>query len=72
MMVCIFVLRNSFARMIGRIKSIEAPVVPTRLAINVPIKISTVLNSGVPFSEPRRTMPPEMMNNPPSKMMKGI
>jgi hypothetical protein len=44
--------RDLFARSSGRMSSIDAPVVPTKLAITAPKASSPVLTSGVPESEP--------------------
>jgi len=47
-------VRRALARSSGRIKSAEAPVVPTTLASTEPMAKKSVLTSGVPASEPRK------------------
>ncbi len=64
--------RLSLARSTGRIMMIEAPVVPTKLAISVPIASSAVLVAGVPCRLPMIRMPPAMVNSAKSRMMKGM
>ena len=44
--------RDALARRIGRMRSIDAPVVPTKLARMPPSASIPVLTSGVPDSEP--------------------
>ena len=62
--------RLRLARSSGQISSIEAPVVPTRLASTAPAASSAVFISGVPDSDPRTWMPPVMTNSVPSRAMK--
>jgi hypothetical protein len=38
----------------------------------VPIKRKRVFNAGVPNKVPRNNIPPETVNNPQSRIMKGI
>ena len=64
--------RYSFARIRGRMRSIDAPVVPTHEAIAVPISNKSVLTIGVPRNVPRTRIPPATVNNPHNRMMKGI
>ncbi len=52
--------------------TMAAPVVPTHEASIVPIKSRTVLSAGVPFSEPRMTIPPAMVKSPHKRIIKGI
>ena len=65
-------IRYLFIRIQGRMSSMEAPVVPIKLAKNVPISRNSVLTAGVHNSVPRSRMPPETVNSPHSNMMKGI
>ena len=53
--------RPSLAAISGRIKSIEAPVVPMTLAIAVPSARIPTLSHGVPENAPRTRMPPEIV-----------
>jgi hypothetical protein len=53
--------RKAFARSTGRISTIEAPVVPMRLAASVPTASSAVLVAGVPTSRPRSSTPPPVV-----------
>ena len=50
---CTTFLRLSLARMRGRISSIEAPVVPMKLANTAPIAKMAVFNTGPPCRLPR-------------------
>ena len=50
---CAQLLRLSLARISGRISSIDAPVVPMKLASTPPISRMPVLSSGVPCKLPR-------------------
>ena len=63
--------RLSLARSSGRIRIIEAPVVPTMLAITVPMARMTVLVAGEPCRLPVIRMPPAMVKSENSRMMKG-
>jgi len=71
-MTCALRTLSRFALMTGRIMTMEAPVVPTQEARNVPISRRTELTRGVPRSDPETTMPPAMVKSPQSRMMKGI
>ena len=64
--------RYALARIKGRMRSIEAPVVPTHEAIAVPISNKSVLTIGVPRNVPRTRIPPATVNNPHNRMMNGI
>ena len=55
---CALWRRLSLARISGRIISIEAPVVPMKLASTAPITISSALKPGLPWKLPRMWMPP--------------
>ena len=59
--VCAVCCRHLFARKIGRIKSIDAPVVPIQDASIVPIKIIRVLTLGVPDNRPFIRIPPDIV-----------
>ena len=50
---CATCLRLSLARISGRIISIDAPVVPMKLASTAPIAISVAFSSGLPCRLPR-------------------
>src|SRR5262249_44557053 len=54
-----------------RIKTIEAPVVPRRLADKVPKVSSAELVAGVPTRLPLTLMPPATTNRVNRRMMKG-
>ena len=60
-----------FALIIGRISTIEAPVVPRKLADKVPKASIAVLVAGVPTRFPPTRMPPATTNSANSRMMKG-
>ena len=49
---CTLLARSLFARIIGLISNMAAPVVPIQLANNVPIIIIVVLTIGVPTRDP--------------------
>ncbi len=49
--------------------TMDAPVVPMSEASTAPSARSPVFSPGVPASVPRTTIPPEMMNSAPSRMM---
>ena len=70
--ICTLDLRLALARNTGRINTMEAPVVPTHEAMTVPINSITVLTIGFPRIVPRIRMPPDTVNNPHSKMIKGM
>jgi len=59
MKTCALCLRLALARSIGRIISIDAPVVPIHDASAVPTTSISVLSAGVPTSVPRSRIPPE-------------
>ena len=61
--------RSSLARMIGRIITMDAPVVPMRLASTVPIASRTVLAPGAPWMLPRTRMPPATVNRASSRAL---
>jgi hypothetical protein len=65
-------IRSRLARSTGRIMIMAAPVVPTQEARNVPMRRRIVFTRGVPRREPCTTMPPEMVNSPQRRMMKGM
>ena len=71
-MRCTLLFRYAFAWINGRMRSIDAPVVPTHEAIAVPIKSNTVLTNGVPRNVPRTRIPPATVNKPHKRMMNGI
>ena len=56
--VCTRWRRFASVRSSGQISSMLAPVVPTALAIAVPIARNVVLTSGVGRKSPRIAMPP--------------
>ena len=64
--------RSSLARIIGRISSIEAPVVPIQPASTVPIARSAVFIDGEPCRLPLMWMPPVTVNSTSSRMMNGM
>ena len=64
--------RYALARIKGRIRSIDAPVVPTHDAITVPISSKNVLSSGVPRNVPRTRIPPATVNKPHKRRMNGM
>jgi len=64
--------RPAFAVSSGRISSIEAPVVPMKLASDAPSASSAVLTAGVPASAPRTQMPPAMLNSANRIATKGM
>ena len=69
---CAWWRRLSLARISGRISSIEAPVVPMRLASTAPIARIAVLSPGAPCRLPRMWMPPATVNSAVSRMMNGM
>ncbi len=64
--------RSRLAFSSGRISSIAAPVVPTKLAISPPRAMIAVFVVGVPRSPPRTAMPPEMQYSVSSSVRKGM
>jgi hypothetical protein len=54
----------------GRIRSIEAPVVPTRLASTAPAARMSVLAIGRPRPRMSTRIEPETMYSPPTRAMK--
>ena len=63
--------RSSLARSTGRIITIDAPVVPMKLASAVPMASSAVFAAGAPWMLPRMTMPPATVKSARSSRMKG-
>ena len=63
--------RSPLARISGRISSMAAPVVPSRLAASVPRPSRARLVAGVPTRLPAMRMPPDTVNSATSRMMKG-
>ena len=59
--VCTVCCRHLFARKIGRIRSMEAPVVPIQDASTVPINIKRVFIWGVPDNRPLILIPPDIV-----------
>ena len=64
------VMRYLFMRIHGRIMSMEAPVVPTKLASTAPHARKRVLRSGVDSPRTRMWMPPATMKSAPMRVMK--
>ena len=64
--------RSSLARIMGRISSIDAPVVPIQPASTVPIASSAVFIEGEPCRLPLIWMPPVTVNSAVSSTMKGM
>ena len=62
---------GALARSIGRISSIDAPVVPSRLAAAVPSARIARLVSGVPTRLPATRMPPATTNSANNRARKG-
>jgi hypothetical protein len=69
---CTLCRRLSFARISGRISSIEAPVVPMTLASTAPIARIAVFRPGAPCKLPRMWMPPATVKSAVSRMMNGM
>ena len=65
-------LRLSLARISGRIISIDAPVVPMKLASTAPIARMPAFSPGLPCKLPRTKMPPAMLNSAVNRMMNGM
>ena len=63
--------RCLLARIIGRIRSMLAPVVPRMLASTAPSARNAVLNRGEPGSRPEITIPPAITYSEKSRMMNG-
>ena len=53
----------------GRMRSIEAPVVPTKEARSAPRPRNAALVRGVASRSPSRRIPPEITKSPPSRTM---
>ena len=70
--ICVLLFLHIFALIKGLINNIAAPVVPIQEANNVPIRINTELNLGVPTKLPLKTIPPEIVNSAKSKTINGI
>ena len=64
--------RLSLARMSGRMSSMEAPVVPMKLAMDVPSASNPVLRMGRPRNVPLMWMPPAQVKRAVSSRMKGM
>ena len=67
--VCATRLRSLFVCSSGRIRSIDAPVVPTKDASSAPMPRNAVFVRGVASRSPSRKMPPEITKRPPSRTM---
>ena len=63
--------RQWLERSTGRMSSMAAPVVPTKLARKVPTAIMITLFLVVPTGAPATWMPPATVNRPKSSTMKG-
>ena len=72
MITCFLDLRLALARMMGRIRSIAAPVVPIQDARMVPMMRIIVFTFGVPARVPLNKIPPEAVNNPHNNIMNGM
>ena len=70
--VCTLCLRHALERKIGRIKSIDAPVVPIHEANKAPMNNMIVFTIGEPFKVPRTKMPPDIVKSAQSKIINGI
>ena len=57
-------MRPLFTRIKGRIRSMEAPVVPIIFAITAPMSRMAELTPGVPFLSTFIMIPPEATNKP--------
>ena len=68
--VCTHLLRHWFARRMGRIITMDAPVVPIQEASRVPISSRLTLVLGVPARSPSRQMLPATQNRPNSSTIK--
>ncbi len=51
-------------------RSIDAPVVPSRFAITAPTAKKAQFTAGLPRNVPLRRIPPEIVNRDPSRTMK--
>jgi predicted secreted protein len=60
------------ARINGRIKSTDAPVVPMMLASTAPINNINALKYVVPTKVPRIIIPPEIVNSPHKRTINGM
>ena len=65
-------LRLSLALIRGRIMSMEAPVVPMKLAKNAPMARMAVLRPGLPCKLPRIKIPPETVYKAVKRTMNGM
>ena len=68
---CTLFFRHELALIRGRIKSIDAPVVPIMEASPVPIISNTLLSLGLPFKSPLIKIPPDTVNNANSSIING-
>ena len=66
-MICLLFFLHEFICMIGRTKSILAPVVPIQLEKSVPTASVTTLTIGLPIRFPSSLMFPATQNNPKSR-----
>ena len=64
--------RSSLARIMGRISSIDAPVVPIQPASTVPIASRAVFIDGEPWMLPFMWMPPVTVNSAVNRTMNGM
>ncbi len=62
-------MRILFIRIHGRMSTIEAPVVPMRLAATAPMARNTTLSRGVASPFTLRWMPPATTNSEPMRQM---
>jgi len=67
-----FWFRSLFALIKGLIRSIEAPVVPIKLAIMLPINKKIELTIGVPVKEPFISITPEKTKRDARRIIKDI
>lgn len=70
--MCAFFCLSLFARRTGLIITMAAPVVPTHDAKAVPMSSMMEFTSGVPFSVPVTTIPPEIVKRAHRRMMNGM
>ena len=70
MMICRLRLRQLLARMIGRIMTMLAPVVPIQLDNRVPSASMMTFSLGPPINSPSRTILPATQNKPKSRTIK--
>ncbi|MNV43354.1 hypothetical protein D3C71_1350650 [compost metagenome] len=69
---CATCLRLSLARIRGRISSMDAPVVPMKLASTAPMARMVVLSPGLPCRLPRMKIPPATVNSAVSRITNGM